>query len=80
VGESNAEAVAWEFVVTRDGATSVNSTSAESAKPAGGKFAPDWQWTTTGYQPRSGGSRCGHTGGGGGGYAGPLVEFVSNCG
>jgi hypothetical protein len=74
----NAEAIGWEFVVTRDGATSVDSTSVESTKP-GSPMAPDWQWTTTGWQGQPGGSRCGGTGGGGGGSAGPLVEFVSVC-
>lgn len=74
----NAEAIAWEFVVTRDGATSVDSTSVESTKP-GKSMAPDWQWTTSGWQPHPGGSRCGNTGGGGGGARGPLVEFVSDC-
>ena len=78
-GKSNAEAIAWQFVVTRDGAKSVDSTSVESAKPAGDREAPDWQWTTSGWTGRPGGSRCGHTGGGGGGYHGPYVEFVSAC-
>ncbi len=76
---TNAEAVAWEFVVTRDGATSVDSTTVDSAKSGSGRMAPDWQWTSSGWTGRPGGSRCGHTGGGGGGYPGPLVEFVSAC-
>jgi len=75
----NAEAIAWQFVVTRDGATSVDSTSVESAKAGSGLMAPDWQWTSSGWTGRPGGSRCGHTGGGGGGYVGPYVEFVSAC-
>jgi hypothetical protein len=74
----NAEAIGWEFVVTRAGATSVDSTSVESTK-RGKRMAPDWQWTTSGWQDHPGGSRCGGTGGGGGGYIGPLVEFVSVC-
>ena len=77
--DTNAAAIAWEFVVTRDGATSVDSTSVESAKSGSGLMAPRWQWTSTGYQPQPGGSRCGHIGFGGGGFAGPLVEFVSIC-
>jgi len=74
----NTEAIGWEFVLTSEGATSVNSTSVESTKP-GKRMAPDWQWTTTGWQDHPGSSRCGGTGGGGGGYIGPLVEFVSIC-
>jgi hypothetical protein len=74
----NGEAIGWEFVVTSEGATSVDSTSVESTKP-GKRMAPDWQWTTSGWQDHPGGSRCGGTGGGGGGYIGPLVEFVSVC-
>jgi hypothetical protein len=74
---SNVTAVAWQFVVTKDGATSVNSADIESSKGKG--FAPDWEWTSAGHGSRPGGSRCGSTGGGDGGYAGPLVEFVSIC-
>src|SRR5581483_1052306 len=77
-GLENAEAVGWLFVVTRDGATSVDSTAMETTKP-GKPMAPDWQWTTAGFQGHPGGSKCGGTGGGGGGYPGPLVEFVSVC-
>jgi uncharacterized membrane protein YgcG len=74
----NATAVGWLFVVTRNGAISVDSTSVESTKN-GRKQAPQWQWTTSGFQPQSGGSKCGGYGGGGGGYGGPLIEFVSKC-
>ena len=75
----NATAVAWLFVVTRDGAISVDSTSVESTKSVRGG-APGWQWTTSGFQPNSGGTKCGGTGGGGGGPVGPYIEFVSACG
>ena len=74
----NAETIGWQFVLTRKGAISVGSTSMESTKP-GNSMAPDWQWTTSGWKGQPGGSRCGGTGGGGGGYVGPLVEFVSVC-
>lgn len=74
----NATVIGWQFVVTRDGATSVGSSSMESTRPAN-RMAPDWQWTTSGWKGRPGGSRCGGTGGGGGGYEGPFVEFVSVC-
>lgn len=74
----NATAVGWLFVVTRSGAISVDSTSIDATKSRN-RMAPDWQWTTSGYQGRPGGARCGHTGGGGGGSIGPLIEFVSKC-
>lgn len=74
----NATAVGWLFVVTRRGAISVDSTSVDSTSNARGG-APTWQWTTSGFQPQSGGSKCGGYGGGGGGYEGPLIEFVSAC-
>jgi hypothetical protein len=74
----NAEMIGWQFVVTRKAAISVGSTSTESTE-AGKSMAPDWQWTTSGWEPHPGSSRCGGTGGGGGGYVGPLVEFVSVC-
>lgn len=73
------EVVAWQFVVTRAGATSVNSSEIETLKSGSGKMAPDWDWTSAGHGPRPGGSRCGGSGSGGGGFAGPLVEFVSIC-
>lgn len=72
-----AEAVAWTFVVTRDGAISVDSSEVDATKPAD-RMAPDWQWTGSEWQG-PGGSRCGGFGGGGGGAAGPLVEWVSAC-
>jgi hypothetical protein len=74
---TNVMAVAWQFVVTKEGATSVTSADIESSKGKG--FAPDWQWTSAGPGNRPGGSICGSTGGGGGGDLGPLVEFVSIC-
>jgi hypothetical protein len=74
----NATAIAWLFVVTSDGAISVDSTTVESAKSAHGGDK-GWQWTTSGYTGPAGGTKCGHTGGGGGGPEGPYVEFVSAC-
>jgi hypothetical protein len=71
------EAVAWEFVVTRDGATSVAASEADSTKRAD-RMAPDWSWTGSEWQG-PGGSRCGGSGGSWGGWAGPTVEFVSVC-
>ena len=79
VENRNTEVVAWQFVVTRSGATSVYSAEIETMKSGSGKSAPDWDWTSAGHGERPGGSRCGGSGSGGGGIAGPLVEFVSNC-
>jgi hypothetical protein len=72
------EAVAWEFVVTRDGATSVAATEGDATKAAD-HMAPDWSWTSSGAQGHPGSSRCGGWGSSGGGWAGPTVEFVSVC-
>jgi len=74
----NATAVAWLFVVTRQGATSVDSTSVYSSKNVR-RGAPGWQWTTSGFEPKPAGTHCGGTSGGGGGYMGPFIEFVSKC-
>lgn len=73
----DAEAIAWEFVVTRDGPISVDSFNVDATKPAN-PMAPDWNWTGSERQG-PGGSRCGSWGGGGGGSAGPMVEFISIC-
>lgn len=73
----NAEAIAWEFVVTRDGPISVDSYEVDATKAAN-RMAPDWNWTGSEWQG-PGGSRCGGWGGGGGGAAGPMVEFISVC-
>jgi hypothetical protein len=72
------EAVAWGFVVTKDGATSVAATEADATKAAD-HMAPDWGWTSSGPADRPGGSRCGGRGSSGGSWAGPTVEFVSVC-
>ena len=72
------EAVAWEFVVTKEGATPVAAAEADATKPAN-HMAPDWSWTSSGVQhPGSGSSRCGGSGGSWGG-TGPTVEFISVC-
>lgn len=71
------EAVAWEFVVTREGATSVAAAEADATRAAD-HMAPDWSWTGSEWQG-PGGSRCGGSGGSWGGWGGPTVEFVSVC-
>jgi hypothetical protein len=72
------ETVAWEFVVTKHGATPVAAAEADATKPAD-HMAPDWSWTSSGVQQLgSGSSRCGGSGGSWGG-TGPTVEFISAC-
>jgi hypothetical protein len=72
------EAVAWEFVVTKDGAIPIAAAEADATKPAD-HMAPDWTWTSSGVQRLgSGSSRCGGSGGGWGGTD-PTVEFISVC-
>ena len=72
------ETVAWAFVVTKDGATSVAAAEADDTKPAD-RMAPDWDWTGSGANGHPGSSRCGGSGGSWGGRTGPMVEFVSVC-
>ena len=72
------EAVAWQFVVTKDGATPVAAAEQDATKPAD-RMAPDWSWTRSGVRDLgSGSSRCGGSGGSWGG-ADPTVEFISAC-
>ena len=77
-GHGNREAIAWQFVVTKNGATSVAAASVEATRQAK-KMAPEWEWTSAGHGSRPGGSRCGGTGGSSGGSAGPSIQFVSIC-
>jgi hypothetical protein len=72
------EAIAWEFVVTKNGATPVAATAEDATKPAN-RMAPDWSWTSSGVQRLGRGSdRCGGSGESWGG-ASPSVEFISVC-
>lgn len=66
------EAIAWELVVTRDGATTVDGAERDASRPAN-RMAPDWTWTGSHWQG-PGGSRCG-----GETYAGLYVAFISVC-
>lgn len=70
------EAIAWEFVVTRDGATSVGASEADATRAAN-RMAPQWDWTGSRWQG-PGGSRCGGTGGSSGG-PGASLTFISVC-
>lgn len=72
------EAIAWEFVVTKNGAAPVAAAEEDATKPAN-RMAPDWSWTSSGVQQLgSGSSRCGGSGVSWGG-ASPTVEFISVC-
>jgi hypothetical protein len=70
------EAVAWEFVVTRDQALPVASATI-SATDDSSHTLPSFEWNGTGW--RSGGTRsCGGTLFTAGG-PGPYIEFISAC-
>jgi hypothetical protein len=72
------EAVAWQFVVTKDGAIPVAAAEADATRPAD-RMAPDVAWSSSGVKRLgSGSSRCGGSGGSWGGTA-PTVEFISVC-
>jgi hypothetical protein len=70
------EAIAWEFVVTKDGATPVAASEADATRAAN-RMAPDWDWTGSQWQG-PGGSRCGGTGSSEGGF-GASITFISVC-
>jgi hypothetical protein len=74
----NTEAIAWQFVVTRNGGTSINSAEQDTTVAAD-RMTPDWTWTGSRWEG-PGGSRCGGSGGGSGGVDGPDISFVSVCG
>jgi hypothetical protein len=70
------EAIAWEFVVTSDGATPVAAATLFSAKDSS-QTVTFWEWDGTGWQGGGSGS-CGGTGFAAGG-TGPFVAFISVC-
>lgn len=75
---SSLEAIAWQFVVTRNGATPVAAATADRSEGAD-RMAPMWTWSSSGWE-RAGDSHCGGaltTGGLPGSY--PTVEFISVC-
>lgn len=79
-GNRNAQALAWEFVVTRAGATSVSSANYETTR-RGGRMAHGWFWNSAGPGPKSGDDfQCGGSGGSTGNANGPEVSFISDCG
>lgn len=70
------EAIAWEFVVTRDKATPV-AASTLTASRATGQSAPSFAWNSKGWKSQ-GAESCGGTGFAYGG-TGPDLEFISAC-
>ena len=76
-GRHTAEAIAWEFVVTADGALPVASDTVDTTKSSNA-MAPDWGWTGNRWQG-PGGSRCGGELSTGGGSPNVTIEFVSVC-
>jgi hypothetical protein len=71
------EAIAWEFVVTRENAVPVAASSVAATKPSSSVSVPTFDWSHTGWQPQGYGS-CGGTGYTWGG-TGPEIEFISAC-
>lgn len=78
VRNENTQALAWEFVVTGQGATSVDSASYETTRPRDA-MTPDWLWGSSG-PTKAGDVRCGGSGVTSGNGNGPAVWFVSACG
>jgi hypothetical protein len=72
-----AEAIAWEFVDTANGALPVAANTADTTKPSSA-MAPDWDWTGNRWEG-PGGSRCGGELTTGGGSPNATIEFVSVC-
>jgi hypothetical protein len=73
----NAEEIVWEFVVTRNGAVSVDASELDASKPAD-RMADFWQWNGSRWE-RAGDGRCGGFGTNGGAAAGPTVDFITVC-
>jgi hypothetical protein len=70
------EAIAWEFVVTRERAIPVDSATIAGTKTSA-QVAPYFHWNGAGWQ-RDDANTCG----GGlisGGSTGPDIEFISAC-
>jgi hypothetical protein len=67
------EAIAWQFVVTKDGATTVAGMTRDATK-TGNRMAPGWDWSGSHWNgPDS--SRCGYEGLSGG----PSIDFIDVC-
>lgn len=71
------EAIAWEFIVTREKAIPVAASSVAATKQSSSGTIPFFDWSGAGWQSGGSGS-CGGTGFGWGG-TGPEIEFISAC-
>lgn len=67
------EALAWELVVTRDGAVTVAGFNRDATRAAD-RMAPEWTWSGSGWG-RPGSARCGYEGISGG----PALDLISAC-
>jgi hypothetical protein len=70
------EAIAWQFVVTKDKATPVAAATV-TASNSSSQAARSWDWTGSGWRSQ-GSADCGGTTFAWGGR-GPLLEFISAC-
>jgi hypothetical protein len=77
IRHQTAEAIAWEFVDTANGAVPVAANTADTTMPSSA-MAPDWDWTGSHWEG-PGGSRCGGELTTGGGSPNATIEFVSVC-
>jgi len=76
-GAISAEAIAWEFVDTAEGARAVATSTEDFTKPSGA-MAPDWDWTGNRWEG-PGGDRCGGQLVTGGSSPHATIEFISVC-
>jgi hypothetical protein len=67
------ESIAWQLVVTRDGAVTVAGFTHDATR-AGKRMAPEWSWSGTSWG-RPGSARCGYEGFAGG----PTLDLISVC-
>jgi hypothetical protein len=76
---TNAEAIAWQFMVTGDGAKSMDSTTIASTKTVRHRQVPEGRWTASGWAGHVGRYSCGGEDFDPSGAEGPLIAVVSNC-
>jgi hypothetical protein len=75
----NAEAIGWQFIVTRSLAKSVGSATVEATRASHRTYL-GWEWTPSGATWKALRNGCGGTvSSEGGGSEGPEVDFVSSC-
>jgi hypothetical protein len=70
------EAMVWQFVVTKNGATSVAGATRDATKAGGNRMAPSWGLIgSRAGQGHPSTSRCGYQGF----YGLPSIDFISVC-